>query len=234
MSSIRRKARLLDGICEEAVAILKDKPCTNAVFETLRKMKTMRQIEAAELLVNANNYSVAYVNAILAGTPQALSGAEPSRVPRRVPDDHRDHAGGSRQPRLIEARADDGDPDPTSAGTAGDAGRWAGSSAAVGMAANPFGAHQAGWSFRRPRGRLRGCVQSGRVGGRATPARPCKRGGSDVEQRRFQAESADGSAGSIKSMRRRDRRRRSCWVHHEGSLYSSTPASRSPSMKMSS
>ena len=38
----------------------------------------------------------------------------------------------------------DGDPDPTSAGTAGDAALWGGSSAAVGMAANPFGAHQAG------------------------------------------------------------------------------------------
>ena len=33
------------------------------------------------------------------------------------------------------------DPDPTSAGTARDAGRWAGSIAAVGMAANPLGAH---------------------------------------------------------------------------------------------
>jgi len=78
MRSVQRKARLIDGICEEAVAILKDKPCTNAVFGALRKMKTMRQIEAAELLVNANNYSVAYVNAILAGTPQAQL-AESSR-----------------------------------------------------------------------------------------------------------------------------------------------------------
>ncbi len=51
MSSIRRKVRLLDGICEEAVAILKDKPATGAVFDALRKMKTMRQIEAAELFL---------------------------------------------------------------------------------------------------------------------------------------------------------------------------------------
>jgi hypothetical protein len=35
----------------------------------------------------------------------------------------------------------DGDPDPISAGTAGEAALWGGSSAAVGMAANPFGAH---------------------------------------------------------------------------------------------
>lgn len=69
--SVRRKVRLLDGICEEAIAILKDKPCASAIFEVLRKMKTLRQIEAAELLVNANNYSVAYASAILAGTPQA-------------------------------------------------------------------------------------------------------------------------------------------------------------------
>jgi len=35
----------------------------------------------------------------------------------------------------------DGDPDPISAGTAGEAALWGGSSAVVGMAANPFGAH---------------------------------------------------------------------------------------------
>ena len=69
--SIVRKARLLDGICEEAVGILKDKPCATTVFEILRKMKAMRQIEAAELMMNANNYTPAYISAILAGTPQA-------------------------------------------------------------------------------------------------------------------------------------------------------------------
>ena len=42
---------------------------------------------------------------------------------------------------VAEAIRFDGDPDPTSAGTAGDAGRWVGSSAVVGMAANPRGAH---------------------------------------------------------------------------------------------
>ena len=40
--------------------------------------------------------------------------------------------------------ATDGDPDPTNAGTAGEAALWGGSSAVVGMAANPFGAHQVG------------------------------------------------------------------------------------------
>jgi len=80
--SIRHKVRLLDGICAEAIAILRDKPCPSAVFDTLRKMKTMRQIEAAELLVNANNYSVAYVSALLAGTPEAqlIETSKPKRI----------------------------------------------------------------------------------------------------------------------------------------------------------
>ena len=86
--SIQKKIKLLDGISEEAIAILKDKPCTNAVFDALRKMKTMRQIEAAELLVNANNYSVAYVKAILAGTPQAqlVESSKPKKVKGITPE----------------------------------------------------------------------------------------------------------------------------------------------------
>lgn len=80
--SIQRKVKLLDGICPEAVAILKDKACTAAVFITLRKMIPLRQIEAAELMVNANNYSVAYISAILAGTPQAqlVEANKPKRI----------------------------------------------------------------------------------------------------------------------------------------------------------
>lgn len=80
--SIQRKVKLLDGICPEAVAILKDKACTAAVFTTLRKMIPLRQIEAAELMVNANNYSVAYISAILAGTPQTqlVEANKPKRI----------------------------------------------------------------------------------------------------------------------------------------------------------
>src|SRR6202047_1390266 len=69
--SISRKAQLLDGICHEAIDLLKDKMCPMAVFDVLRKMNPLRQIEAAELLINANNFSVSYASAILVGTPQA-------------------------------------------------------------------------------------------------------------------------------------------------------------------
>jgi ParB-like chromosome segregation protein Spo0J len=69
--SISRKVQLLDGTCEEAIGLLKDKMCPMAVFDVLRKMNSLRQIEAAEFLINANNFSVSYASAILAGTPQA-------------------------------------------------------------------------------------------------------------------------------------------------------------------
>jgi len=86
--SVRRKVRMLNGICDETVAILKDKPCPMAVFEILRKLKPLRQLEAAELLVNANNYSVAYASAILAGTPQTqlAEGAKPKRIKGITPE----------------------------------------------------------------------------------------------------------------------------------------------------
>ena len=91
--SIVRKAKLLDGICEEAVGILKDKPCATAVFEILRKMKAMRQIEAAELMMNANNYSPAYISAILAGTPQAqlVDTKKPKKMKGHHPRGHGPH-----------------------------------------------------------------------------------------------------------------------------------------------
>src|SRR5258705_3781607 len=69
--SLSRKVQLLDGLCEEVIGLLKDKMCPMTVFDVLRKMNPLRQIEAAELLINANNFSISYASAILAGTPQA-------------------------------------------------------------------------------------------------------------------------------------------------------------------
>lgn len=86
--SVQRKVRMLDGICEEAIALLEDKTCPIAVFEILRRMTAMRQIEAAELLINANNYSVSYASAILAGTPQAqlVESNKPKRLKGMTPE----------------------------------------------------------------------------------------------------------------------------------------------------
>lgn len=70
VETVRRRSRMLNGICPEARELLKDKNCPMAIFEILKKMQALRQIEAADLMINANNYSVAYASAILAGTPR--------------------------------------------------------------------------------------------------------------------------------------------------------------------
>ncbi len=69
IAAIRQKRDLLNGICKEAAEILKTKHLTPNVFPVLRKMKPIRQIEVAELLVTANNFSVPYTKALLAATP---------------------------------------------------------------------------------------------------------------------------------------------------------------------
>lgn len=70
--TIRHRFRLLNGICEDAVALLADAPCPAKVFEVLRQMKPIRQIEAAELMVGNRNYTVQFANAMLAATPGNL------------------------------------------------------------------------------------------------------------------------------------------------------------------
>jgi hypothetical protein len=69
-SSIRQRSHLLDGICEEASSLLEDKHCPLVIFELLKQMKPMRQIEAAELMVGQSNYTAGFARAILAATPE--------------------------------------------------------------------------------------------------------------------------------------------------------------------
>jgi len=68
-SSIRDKFRLLDGVCDEATAILADKPAAAGVFRLLRKMKPFRQIDAAQTMVNLGDYSIKLATALLQNTP---------------------------------------------------------------------------------------------------------------------------------------------------------------------
>jgi hypothetical protein len=70
VSAIYRRARLMDGISAEAGELLRDAPCPLTVFDTLRKMGPLRQIEAAELMIGHNNFSSAFVLAMLAATPE--------------------------------------------------------------------------------------------------------------------------------------------------------------------
>ncbi len=70
VSNIRHKRRLLEGVCPEAAELLKDKHCPIHTFQSLRKMKPMRQVEVVELMIAMDSYSVSYSEALLAATSQ--------------------------------------------------------------------------------------------------------------------------------------------------------------------
>lgn len=70
VTSIRKKRRLLEGICPEVANLLKDKHCPMNTFRTLEKMKPMRQIEVTEMMIDMNNYSDSYSRALLVATSQ--------------------------------------------------------------------------------------------------------------------------------------------------------------------
>ena len=70
VSAIRQKRSLLEGICAETVELLKDKHCPTNTFQSLKKMKPMRQVEVAELMIAMDNYSVSYSKALVVATPQ--------------------------------------------------------------------------------------------------------------------------------------------------------------------
>jgi ParB-like chromosome segregation protein Spo0J len=85
---IKRRRVLLVGICPEAVELLKDKSVNSRTFDILRKMKPMRQIEAAELMATAGNYSLSYARALLAATRQAdlVKSDEPKKIAGMTPE----------------------------------------------------------------------------------------------------------------------------------------------------
>jgi Predicted transcriptional regulators len=83
VGSIRRRFRLLDGICPEVASILSDKPCPMVVFELLKRMRPLRQIEAAEIMAGQHNYSTPFARALLLATPddQLVESRKTGRVP---------------------------------------------------------------------------------------------------------------------------------------------------------
>ena len=72
VSTIRKKRTLLDGICKEAVDVLKDRRVSAKAFSPLRRMKPVRQIAAARLMVASNRYSQNFALALLAGTSDEM------------------------------------------------------------------------------------------------------------------------------------------------------------------
>lgn len=86
---VRSRKTMLEGIHPEAVQFLKDKPITAHALALLKKVKALRQIEMAQLMVSGNNYTVSYVRALLVGTPreQMVKPDEPKKVRGMTPED---------------------------------------------------------------------------------------------------------------------------------------------------
>lgn len=82
VSHITKKLNLLEGVCVEAVEILKDQQFSADIGAVLRKMKPTRQVECVELMVSANTMTVSYAQALLVATPASLLVAD--RRPRKV------------------------------------------------------------------------------------------------------------------------------------------------------
>ncbi|MDP9412526.1 MAG: ParB N-terminal domain-containing protein [Pseudomonadota bacterium] len=72
VASVHRRSKMLNGICSDAVEILKNVSCPLIVFDTLRQMVPVRQIEAAELMLGQNNFTGQFAKALLAATPEKL------------------------------------------------------------------------------------------------------------------------------------------------------------------
>ncbi len=87
VAEIRKKRDLLNGICPEAVDLLKARRVSAAGFSMLRRMKPVRQIKCAELMISANSYTLAFAKAFLSVTPDdLLAKAHPAKRLALVPN----------------------------------------------------------------------------------------------------------------------------------------------------
>lgn len=82
VSVVREKRNLLNGICPEAADVLKASRVAPGAFVNMRKMKPVRQVEAAELMLAANNFTARFAQALLMGTSDDMR-IEPQRQDRR-------------------------------------------------------------------------------------------------------------------------------------------------------
>jgi DNA-binding transcriptional regulator YiaG len=70
MHTVSALINLLDGINPDAAELLKDKQMTADAIRLLRKVTGLRQIEIAEVLVSANNFTKSYAEALVLATPR--------------------------------------------------------------------------------------------------------------------------------------------------------------------
>jgi len=72
ISHIIKKLNLLEGICPEAAELLRDQTFSANLGAPSSSWQQTRQVECVELMVSANNITVAYAQALVAATPSNL------------------------------------------------------------------------------------------------------------------------------------------------------------------
>ena len=85
VSVIRQKRDMLNGICKETVELLRDRQVNAKIFHYLRKMKPLRQVEAAEHMIANSSYSLTFVQALLYATKPELLNEKPKIPPSAAP-----------------------------------------------------------------------------------------------------------------------------------------------------
>ena len=78
---IRRK-ELINGLHPEVLQLLKEKQVSDKALKMLKRVRKLRQVEMAQLMVSMNNFTFAYARALFIGTPkeQMLNPEKPKVV----------------------------------------------------------------------------------------------------------------------------------------------------------
>lgn len=83
VDKIIKKKMMIDGICQQAVDLLKDREITQEALSYLKKVNQSRQIEMAEIMISANNYSVSYAKALYTSSKKEnLNNPEKNKFPK--------------------------------------------------------------------------------------------------------------------------------------------------------
>lgn len=89
VQTVRNSRSLLHGVCPEAVELLRDKQVARGTLTLLKKVKPLRQMEMAEIMVAAGNYSATYARALVMTTGKELliDPESPKKIPGVKPED---------------------------------------------------------------------------------------------------------------------------------------------------
>lgn len=84
VARIREKRDLLKGICPEAAELLRNERVSGDAFCALRKMRSLRQIDVAQLMLNSRKFTGRFARALLDGTREELLVPSPKQRTHKI------------------------------------------------------------------------------------------------------------------------------------------------------